>query len=68
MLLVTIDRTSQVPAFRQICDRVVELVDQGALRPGDRLPPTRALATSTGVHRSTVVRSYSELRALGYLQ
>jgi DNA-binding transcriptional MocR family regulator len=68
MLLLRIDRSSELPAYRQICERVVALVDEGALRPGDRLPPTRVLGASIGVHRSTVVRAYDELRALGYLQ
>lgn len=68
MLLLKIDRASDIPAYRQICERIVALVDEGALRPGDRLPPTRALGTSIGLHRSTVVRAYNELRALGYLE
>jgi DNA-binding transcriptional MocR family regulator len=68
MLLLRIDGASELPAYRQICERIVALVDEGALRPGDRLPPTRVLAASIGVHRSTVVRAYDELRALGYLQ
>jgi len=68
MLLLNIDSASEVPAYRQICDRIVALVDEGALRPGDRLPPTRVLGASIGFHRSTVVRAYDELRALGYLE
>ncbi len=68
MLLLKIDRASDVPVYRQICDRIVALVDEGALRPGDRLPPTRALGATIGLHRSTVVRAYNELRALGYLE
>lgn len=67
MLLLTVDPLAPVPIYRQICDRIVALVDEGALRPGDRLPATRALAASLGVHRSTVVRAYDEVRALGYL-
>jgi DNA-binding transcriptional MocR family regulator len=68
LLLLRIDRTSGVPVYRQICDRIVILVEEGVLRSGDRLPPTRALAASIGLHRSTVVRAYDELRALGYLE
>ena len=68
MLLLSIDRASDVPAYRQICDRVVALVDDGVFKPGDRLPPTRKLAMAVGLHRSSVVRAYSELRALGYLE
>jgi DNA-binding transcriptional MocR family regulator len=68
MLLFSIDRASDVPAYRQICDRVIALADGGVLKPGDRLPPTRKLAETTGLHRSSVVRAYNELRALGYLE
>ena len=67
MLLVELDRSSATPAYRQIRDRIAGLVEDGSLCPGDRLPPSRRLAGSVGVHRSTVVRAYDELRALGYL-
>ncbi len=68
MLLIDIDRAGGVPAYRQIVDQVVRLVDGGALAPGARLPPTRTLAGPLGVHRSTVLRAYAELWALGYLE
>ena len=68
MLMLTLDSESSVPAYLQIRDRIVALVNEGTLRPGDRLPPTRALADSIGVHRSTVVRAYDEIRALGFLE
>ena len=55
------------PLYRQLIRGVSELVDEGSLRPGERLPPTRSLARDLGVHRSTVVRAWEELRALGYL-
>jgi len=57
-----------VPAYLQIRDHIIAMIHDGALRPGDRLPPTRELASSTGVHRSTVVRAFEETRALGYLE
>jgi len=68
MLLIEIDPGSHVPAYLQIRDRIVELIEDGALQPGDRLPPTRELASSAGVHRSTVVRAFEETRAMGYLE
>lgn len=61
-------RLRSAPAFRQIRDRIAVLIDEGTLRPGERLPPTRTLAKELGVHRSTAVRAYEELRALGYLE
>ncbi len=68
MLLLPIDRSTHVPLYRQICDGVARLVDDALLVPGTRLPPTRRFAQSLAVHRSTVIRAYRELRALGYLE
>ena len=68
MLLLKIDPSSSVPIYLQIRDRIVSLIEDETLQPGDRLPPTRALSESVGVHRSTVIRSYDEIRALGYLE
>ncbi|MDJ0761450.1 MAG: PLP-dependent aminotransferase family protein [Myxococcota bacterium] len=68
MLLISLDKSSAVPIYRQICDRIAVLVEEGSLRPGEHLPPTRALAGALDVHRSTIVRAYDELRALGYLE
>lgn len=39
----------------------------GRLRSGDRLPATRALATELGLSRNTVLASYEELAAEGFL-
>ncbi len=49
--------------YRSIRDRI----DTGALRPGERLPSTRALAADLGVSRSTVVAAYEQLAAEGYI-
>lgn len=68
MLLLTVDRHSDTPVFQQIRDRIISLIEQGALLPGDCLPPTRVLASDLGVHRSTVVRAYDDVRALGLLE
>lgn len=68
MLLVTVDRNDPEPVFRQISERIAEMIEGGVLAPGDRLPPTRVLAERSAVHRSTVVRAYEELRALGYVE
>ncbi len=68
VLMITLDSDSPVPAYLQIRDRVVSLIEGGVLAAGDRLPPTRSLAHTVGVHRSTVVRAYDEIRALGYLE
>lgn len=68
MLLFKLDPDSPVPAYLQIRDTIVARVDDSTLLPGDALPPSRGLAESLGVHRSTVIRAYDEIRALGYLE
>ncbi len=68
MLLLDLDPGSPLPAYLQIRDHIVALIDDGTLRPGDRLPPSREFAKSIGVHRSTVVRAFEEIHALGYLE
>jgi DNA-binding transcriptional regulator YhcF (GntR family) len=54
MILITLDPKSPTPEQRQILDRVRGLIEEGALRPGDRLPSTRRLAGMLEIHRSTV--------------
>jgi GntR family transcriptional regulator/MocR family aminotransferase len=53
--------------FSRIAREVVAEIRRGRLRPGDRLPGSRTLATSLGVHRNTVLAAYQELIAEGWL-
>ncbi len=52
---------------RQIYARLRAAILEGRLRAGDRLPPSRALATQLGVARLTVATAYDWLRAEGYV-
>jgi DNA-binding transcriptional MocR family regulator len=53
------------PLYRQLADRVAELVRDGDLRPDDRLPPERTLADELAVSRSTTVAAYALLQDRG---
>lgn len=53
------------PLYRQLADRVGELVREGDLRPDDRLPPERTLAEELAVSRSTTVAAYALLQERG---
>ncbi len=68
MVHFRLDRSNETALYQQICARIVSLIEEGTLTAGERLPATRALAETLGVHRSTVVRAYEEVRALGYLE
>jgi DNA-binding transcriptional MocR family regulator len=63
-----LDRQAASPLWKQLVDGTVRLVEDGVLAHGERLPPTRVLATQLRVNRSTVCRAYEELWALGYLE
>jgi DNA-binding transcriptional MocR family regulator len=67
-MLLRLDRDSRVPLHGQIRAQIALLIEQGHLRPAARLPPTRTLAQTLGVHRSTVYRAYQELWASGHLE
>jgi len=41
---------------------------EGALRPGDTLPPVRRLALNLGIHFNTVAEAYRALAQEGFLE
>jgi len=51
----------------QLEERLRELVREGVLAAGTRLPSSRALAVDLSVSRRLVVDAYAQLRAEGYL-
>jgi GntR family transcriptional regulator/MocR family aminotransferase len=62
-----LDADSDLPRFVQIAQALAAEVRRGRLRPGDALPSSRALATTLGVHRNTVLAAYAELSAEGWI-
>lgn len=65
--LLSIERTGKLPVFLQIARAIADDIRGGRLRPGERLPGTRTLAASLGIHRNTVVAAYEELVAEGWI-
>lgn len=62
-----IDARSAVPIFEQIKKQILEFISIGILKPKDKLPSVRSLATELGVNPNTVSKAYSELEEQGYL-
>jgi len=52
----------------QIVSDIVGVIEQGLLKPGDRLPSIRAAAGQHAVAKNTMVEAYDRLVALGYVQ
>src|ERR1700730_7090503 len=63
-----LDRASRTPLTRQIYIQVRSAVLSGALRPGTRMPSSRAMASKLGVARASVVLAYEHLLAEGYVE
>jgi GntR family transcriptional regulator/MocR family aminotransferase len=63
-----LDRRNRTPLTRQIYMQVRSAVLSGALRPGTRVPSSRAMASKLGVARASVVSAYEQLLAEGYVE
>ena len=65
--LLRLDPASQIPLYQQIYEGLRNAILNGQMVPGQRLPPTRLLATDLAVSRNTVLNAFSQLMAEGYL-
>ncbi len=63
--MLSVRLNSPVPIGEQILSGLRALIAQGALAPGDELPPVRQLAGDLGVNLNTVARAYRALEADG---
>lgn len=65
--MIRIDPHHGEPAFEQLKQQISSQVQTGVMRPGDKLPTVRALATELGLAPNTVARAYRELEASGVI-
>ncbi len=65
LMTTALDPRHDAPLFMQLADVIASDIRDGRLHPGDALPGSRVLAQQLGVHRSTVLAGYRELRAQG---
>jgi 2-aminoadipate transaminase len=62
-----LQRASDVSLTQQLVDRFADAIENRELEPGEKLPPTRELATRVGVNHLTAARVYRKLAELGYV-
>ena len=65
--MVILDYRDARPIYSQICDGLREQILSGILRPEDKLPSVRELATQLTINPKTIQRAYRELEAEGWI-
>jgi len=63
-----LDRDGPLSLQNQLRQWIVGAIYTGAMRPGCKMPSSRALASHLGVSRNTVVLAYGDLVAEGHLE
>ncbi|MFB9884850.1 MocR-like pyridoxine biosynthesis transcription factor PdxR [Balneatrix alpica] len=64
---LALDREQSTPLYRQLYLQLRQLILNGVLPPGCRLPSTRTLAKELDVSRITVISVFDQLLAEGFL-
>ncbi len=67
-LLVTLNRSDEVPLHAQLERALRDDMRAGRLRAGAPLPSSRSLAVELGISRGVVTTAYEQLVAEGYLE
>lgn len=65
--MFSIDLTSRVPIYEQICNKITDLVLNGTLSENQQLPSVRSFAKDSGVNPNTVAKAYQELERNGII-
>lgn len=65
---IALERGRELPIYRQLYDWFQRAIASGQLKPGQRVPSTRALAEELNVSRIPVLNAFEQLHAEGYLQ
>lgn len=63
--MFALNPSSGVPIYRQIVQQARFAIASGRIKPGDRLPSVRAIATQLGINPMTVSKAYSTLEQAG---
>jgi GntR family transcriptional regulator / MocR family aminotransferase len=66
--MIAVNRKAPKALHQQIYDAYRAAIVGGSLRPGQRIPSTRVLASEICVSRFPVLNAYSQLLAEGYLE
>ena len=65
---IALDHRSKIPMYRQLYDWFRKAITDGQMRPGQRVPSTRGLASELSISRIPVLHAYEQLLAEGYFE
>ena len=65
--MIQLDIGDHRPIYEQICSKFKELIINGVLRQGDKIPSVRDLASSLAINPNTIQKAYKELENEGYI-
>lgn len=63
-----LEPVSQLPRYRLAADQIAARIDDGNLKPGDKMPTERELVETLGVSRATVREAIIALEIMGYVE
>lgn len=66
--LISFEKNADQPVYLQIANTIIKEIRSGILKPGLKLPSTRAMSQILAVHRKTIVQAYDELDAQGWVE
>ena len=67
-MLINVDPNDSTPIYLQLVSNVTELIENGMLKGGDKMPSVRALALKLAINPNTIQKAYTELEHRGKLK
>ncbi|MBQ7595139.1 MAG: GntR family transcriptional regulator [Clostridia bacterium] len=65
--MLVLNKFDPRPIYEQVKENIKKQIVSGVLKPGDRLPSVRELATQLVINPNTIQRAYHELENEGYI-
>ena len=65
---IRIDKGSEIPLYFQVKKEIMNLINRGKLKVGERMPTERELSENLKVSRNTISTAYDELEQEGVLK
>lgn len=65
--MITLDYADKRPLYEQTKEKLRELIISGVLKPHDKIPSVRELASNLSINPNTIQKAYRELEQEGYI-